>query len=116
MKNPWGTPKAGSIPSVGEAELELLRGVIDRVAPSLRVGHKSRATSHVIGKLNAHLASDGLVAVEFVGLPRNEVKALCGELASGTRSLQLALRGDVAWFFRAIPQRSVAQLVETLGP
>lgn len=112
MRSPWVTPK--SVPPVDEGELESLRGVLERVAPSLRVGHKSRAASHVAAKLNAHLASDGLVAVEFVGLPRKEVKVLCAELAAGTRSLHLELRGEVAWFFRATPQRSVAQLVAQL--
>jgi RNA-binding protein YhbY len=114
VKSPWATPKAGSVPSIEEAELELLRGALDRVSPSLRVGHKSRAAIHVVGKLNAHLASDGLVAVEFVGLQRKEVEVLCAELAVATRSLRLDLRGEVAWFFRPIPQRSVAQVIARL--
>ena len=116
VKNPWASPKASSVRPISDADLVLLRGVVEHVQPSLRVGHKSLAATHVVGKLNAHLASDGLVAVEFVGLARKQVEALCNELALGTRGTLVELSGEVAWFYRSLPQLSVEALVDRFRP
>ncbi len=79
-----------------------LRGLGQRLAPSLKIG-KAGLTPAFVAELRRRLRSDELVKLRFQGVERAERDTLCVDLARQAECHALGALGHTALFYRENP-------------
>jgi RNA-binding protein len=79
-----------------------LRGLGQRLAPSLKIG-KAGVTAALVAELGRRLGADELVKLRFLGVDREEREALGADLARRAGCHALGSLGHTALFYRENP-------------
>jgi RNA-binding protein len=89
------------LPLTGK-EKTRLRGLGQKLSPSLKIG-KAGLTPSFLLELQRQLKAAELVKLRFLGLDRDEIAALCAEIAREGRCLSLGAMGHTGLFYRPNP-------------